>query len=88
MPYRISIKPFSAERLAVLNTYTPLATDCFCPVSPLARESLSRVTLKTQEDIDLFSARDALVLKALSLVITQHLSISRQEVKDSSSIVA
>ncbi len=39
---------------------------------------LSRVTLKTQEDIDLFSARDALVLKALSLVITRHLSISGQ----------
>lgn len=39
---------------------------------------LSRITLKTEEDIDLFSARDALVLKALSLVLAEHLSISRQ----------
>ncbi len=38
---------------------------------------LSRVTLKNQEDIDLFSARDALVLKALSLVLGPRLSISK-----------
>ena len=33
--------------------------------------------LKNQEDIDLFSARDALVLKALSLVLGPRLSISK-----------
>ena len=38
---------------------------------------LSRVMLKNQEDIDLFSARDALVLKALSLVLGPRLSISK-----------
>lgn len=38
---------------------------------------LSRVTLKNREDIDLWSARDALVLKALSLVLTQRLPLSK-----------
>jgi len=38
---------------------------------------LSRVTLKNQQEIDLWSARDALVLKALSLVVVKHLPISK-----------
>ncbi len=38
---------------------------------------LSRVTLKNQQEIDLWSARDALVLKALSLVLVKHLPISK-----------
>ena len=34
---------------------------------------LTRITLKDGEDIDLWSARDALVLKALALVLAKHL---------------
>ncbi len=37
---------------------------------------LSRVTLKTGEEVDISPARDALVLKALSLVLAQRLGIS------------
>ena len=37
---------------------------------------LTRVTLNDGEDIDLWSARDALVLKALALVLGEHLPIS------------
>ena len=37
---------------------------------------LSRVTLKSGEEIDLWSAHDALVLKCLSLVLAKKLSIS------------
>ncbi len=37
---------------------------------------LARVTLIDGEDIDLWSARDALVLKALALVLAEHLPIS------------
>lgn len=37
---------------------------------------LSRVTLKTGEEIDLWPARDAVVLKGLSLVLAKELSIS------------
>ena len=37
-----------------------------------------RVTRENGEEIDLWSARDALVLKALALVLGQHLPISRQ----------
>ncbi len=37
---------------------------------------LTRVTLNNGEDIDLWSARDALVLKALALVLGEHLPIS------------
>ena len=38
---------------------------------------LSRVTLTNLQEIDLWSARDALVLKALSLVLVKHLPISK-----------
>ena len=38
---------------------------------------MTRVTLKSQEDIDLWSARDAVVLKALSLVLAQRLPFSK-----------
>ena len=38
---------------------------------------LSRTTLESGEEVDLFSARDALVLKALSLVLASQLSFSR-----------
>ncbi len=38
---------------------------------------LSRTTLESGEEVDLFSARDALVLKALSLVLASRLSLSR-----------
>ena len=37
---------------------------------------LSRVRLKTGEEVDLWSARDALVLKGLALVLARHLPIS------------
>jgi RNA-directed DNA polymerase len=37
---------------------------------------LSRVTLKDGDDTDLWSARDALVLKALALVLAKHLPVS------------
>ncbi len=37
---------------------------------------LTRVTLKDGEEIDLWSARDALVLKALAIVLTKHLPVS------------
>jgi hypothetical protein len=37
------------------------------------RELLSRVTLKDGEETDLWSARDALVLKALALVLVEYL---------------
>ncbi|MGH7817453.1 MAG: reverse transcriptase/maturase family protein, partial [Candidatus Binatia bacterium] len=37
---------------------------------------LSRVKLKSGEEIDLWSARDALVLKCLSLVLAKKLSLS------------
>jgi RNA-directed DNA polymerase len=39
---------------------------------------LSRVTLKTGEEADLWSARDALVLKALALVLAKHFPVSRR----------
>lgn len=39
---------------------------------------LSRVTLKTQEEVDVWSARDALVLKALALVFGQRFPFSKQ----------
>ena len=38
---------------------------------------LIRVSLKIQQEIDLWSARAALVLKALSLVLVKHLPISK-----------
>ena len=38
---------------------------------------LSRTTLENGEEVDLFSARDALVLKALALVLANRLSFSR-----------
>ena len=47
-----------------------LSTDC--PFS-----LLTRITLKDGEDTDLWSARDALVLKALAIVLGQHLPVSR-----------
>ncbi len=37
---------------------------------------LARITLKDGEKVDLWSARDALVLKALALVLGERLSIS------------
>src|SRR5207253_2377363 len=37
---------------------------------------LSRVTLKTGEEVDIWPARDALVLKALSLALAPRLGIS------------
>ncbi len=37
---------------------------------------LSRITLKDGEDTDLWSARDALVLKALAIVLGKHLPVS------------
>jgi len=39
---------------------------------------LSRVTLKDGQDIDLWSARDALVLKALTIVLTKRLPVSNR----------
>src|SRR5271154_862137 len=39
---------------------------------------LSRITLKTGEETDLWSARDALVLKALAIVLAKHLPLSRR----------
>jgi hypothetical protein len=39
---------------------------------------LTRVTLRHREEVDLWSARDALVMKCLTLVLTEKLSISRQ----------
>ena len=41
------------------------------------RGLLSRTTLESGEEVDLFSARDALVLKALALVLGSRLSFSR-----------
>ena len=38
---------------------------------------LSRTTLGNGEEVDLFSARDAVVLKALALVLASRLSFSR-----------
>ena len=38
---------------------------------------LTRITLQDGEDTDLWSARDALVLKALALVLGEHLPVSR-----------
>src|SRR5437879_1908925 len=38
---------------------------------------LSRITLTDDEDTDLWSARDALVLKALAIVLGEHLPVSR-----------
>lgn len=38
---------------------------------------LTRITLKDGEDTDLWSARDALVLKALALALGEHLPVSR-----------
>ena len=38
---------------------------------------LTRITLKVGEDTDLWSARDALVLKALALALGEHLPVSR-----------
>ncbi len=37
---------------------------------------LARITLKDGEEIDLWSARDALVLKALAIVLAKHLPVS------------
>jgi hypothetical protein len=37
---------------------------------------LTRITLVDCEDVDLWSARDALVLKALTIVLAKHLPIS------------
>jgi hypothetical protein len=39
-------------------------------------ELLSRVTLQNGEEVDLWSARDAVVMKALALVLPQHLPLS------------
>jgi RNA-directed DNA polymerase len=39
---------------------------------------LSRVTLKDGEEVDLWSARDALALKALALVLAKHLPVSQR----------
>ncbi len=39
---------------------------------------LTRVTLKDGEEVDLWSARDALVLKALAIVLGKHLPASRR----------
>ncbi len=39
---------------------------------------LERITRESGEEIDLWSARDALVLKALALVLGEHLPISRR----------
>ncbi len=39
---------------------------------------LSRVTLKDGKDTDLWSARDALILKAMALVFAKHLPVSRR----------
>ncbi len=38
---------------------------------------LTRVTLSDGDEIDLWSARDALVLKALAIVLARHLPVSR-----------
>ena len=38
---------------------------------------LSRTTLENREEVDLFSARDAVLLKALSLVLVSRMSFSR-----------
>ncbi len=45
---------------------------------------LARVTLKDGEEVDLWSARDALVLKALAIVLAKHLPVSARctHVKD------
>ncbi len=37
---------------------------------------LTRITLKDGEEIDLWSARDALVLRALAIVLAKHLPVS------------
>ncbi len=37
---------------------------------------LTKITLKDDEEIDLWSARDALVLKALAIVLAKHLPVS------------
>ena len=37
---------------------------------------LTRITLVDGEDVDLWSARDALVLKAITIVLAKHLPIS------------
>ena len=39
---------------------------------------LSRVTLENGDETDLWSARDALILKALALVLAKHLPVSRR----------
>jgi len=39
---------------------------------------LSRITLKDDDDTDLWSARDALVLKALAIVLAKHLPVSQR----------
>jgi RNA-directed DNA polymerase len=39
---------------------------------------LSRITLKTGDDTELWSARDALVLKALTIVLAKHLPVSHR----------
>ncbi len=38
---------------------------------------LTRITLADGEEVDLWSARDALVLKALAMVLANHLPVSR-----------
>ncbi len=49
---------------------------------------LTRIMLADGEDIDLWSARDALVLKALAIVLAKHLPISspRQQSRSSSNV--
>jgi len=39
---------------------------------------LSRVTMQNGEEVDLWPARDAVVMKALALVLPQHLPLSRR----------
>ena len=39
-------------------------------------ELLRRVTLRNGEEVDLWSARDAVVMKAVALVLPQHLPLS------------
>ncbi len=43
---------------------------------------LTRITLADGEEIDLWSARDALVLKALAIVLAKHLPISTRSTHD------
>jgi hypothetical protein len=40
-------------------------------------DNLSRVTRRDREEVEIWSSRDALVLKALALVLAEHLPVSR-----------